>query len=118
VADQESCVAEVARLQAFAEMPQILAIRLLFSAVCNLHRGAGIDKSNRKTTGGQRMKGVQFVVDEKGNKTAVVIDLKKNPELWEDFYDRALAHEREDEPRETLQSLKDRLGRKGKRKNG
>ncbi len=34
---------------------------------------------------------VQFIVDERGNKTAVVIDLKKNADLWEDFYDRALA---------------------------
>ena len=35
------------------------------------------------------MSGVQFIVDEHGNKTAVVIDLKKNANLWEDFYDRA-----------------------------
>ncbi len=31
------------------------------------------------------MKGVQFVVNAQGEKTAVVIDLKKNSELWEDF---------------------------------
>lgn len=37
------------------------------------------------------MSGMQFTVDEKGNRTAAVIDLKKNAELWEDFYDRALA---------------------------
>ncbi len=61
------------------------------------------------------MKGVQFLVDERGNKTAVLIDLKKNAELWEDFYDRALAHDREDEPRETLNSVKGRLQRKSKR---
>jgi len=64
------------------------------------------------------MKGVQFLIDERGNKTAVVIDLKKNAELWEDFYDRAIAHDREDEPRETLQAVKNRLRRKGARKNG
>ena len=28
------------------------------------------------------MRGVQFIVDEQGNKTAVVIDLKKDAELW------------------------------------
>ena len=64
------------------------------------------------------MKGVQFLVDAQGNKTAVLIDLKKNGELWEDFYDRALAHDREDEPRESLQAVKDRMARKGKRKHG
>ena len=51
------------------------------------------------------MKGVQFLFDEQGNKTAVLIDLKKNGELWEDFYDRAVAHDREDEPRERLQAV-------------
>ena len=33
------------------------------------------------------MKGIQFLVDEDGEKTAVFIDLKKNPELWtEEFF--------------------------------
>ena len=52
------------------------------------------------------MKGVQFLMDERGNKSAVLIDLKKNGELWEDFYDRAIAHSREREPRESLESVK------------
>jgi hypothetical protein len=55
------------------------------------------------------MKGIQFLIDEEGEKTAVVIDLKKHAELWEDFYDRALARSRADEPRETLESVKKRL---------
>lgn len=62
------------------------------------------------------MKGVQFVVDENGNQTAVVIDLKKHSELWEDFYDRAVARKREGEPRETLASVKTRLRSLGKRR--
>ena len=37
------------------------------------------------------MKGVQFVIDEKGIRTGVLIDLKKNGKLWEDFFDLALA---------------------------
>jgi len=61
------------------------------------------------------VKGIQFLVDERGKKTAVVIDLRKNAELWEDFYDRALANSREDEPRESLESVKERLKR-GKRR--
>jgi len=44
------------------------------------------------------MKSVQFLVDEKGNKTAVLIDLKRNSKLWEDFYDLALARGRESDP--------------------
>ncbi len=55
------------------------------------------------------MKGAQFVIDERGTKTAVVIDLKQYPELWEDFYDIALAQTRKKEPRESLASLKKRL---------
>jgi hypothetical protein len=55
------------------------------------------------------MKGVQFLVDEKGNKTAVLIDLKRNAELWEDFYDLALARARKSEPRESLETVKKRL---------
>ena len=30
------------------------------------------------------MTGIQFIVDKKGNKTGVLIDLKKHKELWED----------------------------------
>ena len=55
------------------------------------------------------MKGVQFVVDKRGKKTAVVIDLKDNAELWEDFYDRAIALSRANEPRESLEAVKERL---------
>jgi hypothetical protein len=55
------------------------------------------------------MKGVQFLVDDKGKKTAVLIDLKRNAGLWEDFYDLALARSREGEPRESLESVKRRL---------
>jgi len=60
------------------------------------------------------MRGVQFLVDDDGEKTAVLIDLKKNARLWEDFYDVALAKSRSKEPRESLESVKRRLrlGRK------
>jgi hypothetical protein len=60
------------------------------------------------------MKGVQFLVDDKGNKRAVLIDLRKHGELWEDLYDSVIAREREKEPRESLDSVKARLQRKGK----
>ena len=60
------------------------------------------------------MKGVQFVVNERGEKTAVVIDLRKHSEVWEDFYDASVARQRQGEPRETIESVKRRLRRRGK----
>lgn len=58
------------------------------------------------------MKGVKYIVDDKGEKTAVIIDLKKYGELWEDFQDTLIARLRANEPRETLESVKKRLGGK------
>ena len=55
------------------------------------------------------MKGIRFLVDEKGNKTAVLIDLKRNANLWEDFCDIALARGCKGEPRESLESVKRRV---------
>ena len=59
-----------------------------------------------------------FLADEPGNKTAVAIDLKKNAELWEDFCDRALARSRQDEPREPLEVVKERVHRGKRRRQG
>jgi hypothetical protein len=42
------------------------------------------------------MKGIQFVVNEKGQKVAVLIHLQKYGELWEDFYDSFTARLRAD----------------------
>jgi hypothetical protein len=52
------------------------------------------------------VKGIQFVVDGQGEKTAVLIDLKKHKEVWEDFYDSLVARSRADEPRESLKAVK------------
>ena len=52
------------------------------------------------------MKGVQFVIDERGERKAVLIDLRKNKDLWKDFFDSVLAKEREDEPRDTLDDVR------------
>ncbi|NLG17695.1 MAG: hypothetical protein GX556_10230 [Fibrobacter sp.] len=61
------------------------------------------------------MRGVQYVTDEKGEKTAVLIDLKKNGDLWEDFYDYTVSRERENESRESLDSVRKRIIKNGKR---
>jgi len=60
------------------------------------------------------MSGIQFVVDDKGTKSAVIIDLTKYANLWEDFYDSLIAHQRRKEPRESLHSVRKRLRREGK----
>ncbi|MCP2727655.1 hypothetical protein [Limnofasciculus baicalensis] len=44
------------------------------------------------------MKGIQFVVDDGGEKKAVLIDLTEWGELWEDFYDILVSRSRQDEP--------------------
>jgi hypothetical protein len=54
----------------------------------------------------RRLKGVEFVVDDQGEKKAVLIDLKRHGRLWEDFYDAALAAERAAEARESLDAVK------------
>ena len=60
------------------------------------------------------MEGIQFVTNDKGQKVAVLIDLKKHGDLWEDLYDSLTARRRADEPRESLSSVKTRLQKKGK----
>ena len=40
------------------------------------------------------MRGIEFVTNERGHKTAVLIDLKRHGELWEDFYDSVIARNR------------------------
>lgn len=44
------------------------------------------------------MRGVEYVVDDQGNRKAVVIDLKTWGRLWEDFHDAMLSQLRESEP--------------------
>jgi hypothetical protein len=61
------------------------------------------------------MSGISFVVDERGRKTAAVIDLQRHGRAWEDFYDTLLTQSRENEPRESIESVKRRLKLKRKR---
>ena len=58
------------------------------------------------------MKGVEYFYDANGEPKAVLIDLKKNGQLWEDFQDLLLADGRRSEPTETLEAVKARLQRK------
>ncbi|USR90250.1 hypothetical protein NEA10_15560 [Phormidium yuhuli AB48] len=52
------------------------------------------------------MKGIEFVVNEAGEKQAVLIDLAEWGELWEDFHDVLVAHAREQEEEVSWEELK------------
>lgn len=60
------------------------------------------------------MEGIQYVTNDKGQQVAVLIDLKKYGEVWEDFYDILTARTRTKEPRETLETVKELLKKQGK----
>ena len=50
-----------------------------------------------------------FLVNEKGQKTAVVIPIEEYEELLEDLHDLAIVAERRDEPTVSFRELKERL---------
>ncbi len=60
------------------------------------------------------MEGIQYIVTDRGEKAAVLIDLKLYKSVWEDFYDVLLAKSRENEPRESFKSVKEKLIESGK----
>ena len=55
------------------------------------------------------MEGIRFVTNDKGERVAVQIDLRKHGDLWEDVYDSLTARKRTKEPRESIASVKERL---------
>lgn len=59
------------------------------------------------------MKGVEYVIDDSGRKTAVIIDLAEWGELWEDFQDAMVSQSRMKEPRVSWEDLKAEM--KGRR---
>jgi len=62
------------------------------------------------------MRGVKYLYNKKGRKTAVLIDLQRNAALWEDLLDVAVARVREDEPTESWATVRRRLERSGRLK--
>jgi hypothetical protein len=52
------------------------------------------------------LKGVQYLVDSSGERTAVVISLEEWGEIWEDFYDVLVSESRKDEPTVAWETLK------------
>src|ERR1700686_4650272 len=62
------------------------------------------------------MTGIQFITDEKGRKTAAVIDLKKHKALWEDIEDVLVSRSRRHEKRIPLDKVKADLIKSAKRR--
>jgi PHD/YefM family antitoxin component YafN of YafNO toxin-antitoxin module len=55
----------------------------------------------------------QYVIDEKGQKKAVIIPVDEYKELLEDIHDLAIIAERRDEPTMTFEELKKKLREDG-----
>ena len=55
------------------------------------------------------MKGIQYLVDDTGKKTAVVIDLQQWGQLWEDFQDILVSRSRVYEPEVSWEDLQAEL---------
>lgn len=64
------------------------------------------------------MTGVNYLVDDAGRKTAVILDLRRHRRLWEDIHDRLLIESRRSEPRESLAQVRRRLERRAAKAHG
>ncbi len=60
------------------------------------------------------MSGVQYITDENGKKTSVVLDLKVHSELWEDIQDLMVSRSRMKEKSTSLAKVKASLIASGK----
>ncbi len=60
------------------------------------------------------MEGINYLTDDKNEKIAVQIDLRKYGELWEDFYDSLIAEMRKEEEKIPLEEVIRGLKAKGK----
>ena len=63
------------------------------------------------------MRGVKYLYNARGKKTAVLIDLEHNRDVWEDLLDVALARTREGERSERWAAVRRRLERAGRLKS-
>ena len=57
------------------------------------------------------MKGVQYIVDNDGEKKAAVIDLKIYSDVWEDIHDILMVKSRKNEPRLKWADVREKNGR-------
>ncbi len=55
----------------------------------------------------------QYVVDEKGQKTAAILPIEEYDQLMENLHDLAVIAKRQDEPTISFEELKERLKKDG-----
>jgi hypothetical protein len=60
--------------------------------------------------------GIAFVVDSRGRRKSVLIDLEQHGSLWEYLYDAFVAQQRRAEPRESLATVKKLLQSSARRR--
>ena len=54
----------------------------------------------------KEMPGIEFLVDARGRRKSVVIDLGRHGALWEDVFDAYVVQQRRSEPRDSLAKVK------------
>lgn len=64
------------------------------------------------------MKGIQFVTDDTGKRTAVLISLAEWGEIWEDIYDIIVSESRKEEPTVLWEELKAEMASSEESVNG
>jgi hypothetical protein len=62
------------------------------------------------------MGGVSYIVDAKGRRRAVVVDLDKHGDLWEDVFDNMIAEARRGDERLSWEAVSNTPARKKSRK--
>jgi len=97
--------------------PACASVRPLNFTVRGHAGGRGLYSVPMDTKHSLDMPGVEFLVNDRGQKRAVLIDLKKHGALWEDLYDAYLVNARRREPREPLAQVKRLLQRPAKRRS-
>jgi hypothetical protein len=65
---------------------------------------------------GLLMNGIRFLIDRKGRKVAVQVDLRKHGAVWEDFYDGMISEQRKKEKGILFETVKAHLV--GRRRKG
>jgi hypothetical protein len=89
-------------------LPVVFSVRCGTCSVFPI-RGPRAGSFPKTGSGRQLVKGGEVIIDDDGQKKAVLINLKKHGEIWEDFYDTLRVKERESEPRESLEEVKKKV---------
>jgi hypothetical protein len=97
--DMEHNQIVIVRLSFYAARISITMLATFYQSLSILYKG------------NNAMGGISYLVNEQGQRSAVVIDLAIHGEIWEDFYDTLTAQERRDEPLESLDDVLKKLQR-------